>query len=469
MVMGDMEMNTDLLVIGGGPAGYEAAFRAAASGLDVTLVDSFAEPGGNYLHRTSIPSAIAANLCSTLLQITSGSQLGVALRAVSVDLVGAAKHREKLIATLAKRLSMRLQEHSILYIKGRATFKDDEHVRIKEGEINSIRFKNALIATGSQPKHLVENLAPPGNRILTPASALKLERIPETLLVIGGGPTGLEIASQYAELGSRVTLVEKNTKLLDYQIGQEIAEEFLNHLKQKFASMYLGTEITSIVEREDTVTVKLPGADSSETEANFDIAVLAIGHKPNLDELGLDKTLVELNSDGTIKTNSRQQTTSPSIYSAGDACGTPMLASKAALQGKIAADSICGIPNEYGSQLFQTVLNTSPQLGWCGMSESEGKVLNLSLISQSCSWEDVDHSHVGQQVFGITKLLSDPDGRLVGGVVLGSGIDKLLGEITHAIEMGALVEDLALTLHPYGSTAETLAVTAQKLMDKISS
>jgi dihydrolipoamide dehydrogenase len=466
MVMGDMEMNTDLLVIGAGPAGYEAAFRAADSGLDVTLVDPFATPGGNYLYTTTIPSAMSAHLSATQKRAKRGRKLGLLCPSTTVDIKAAQQYRDNITAVIADRLKKKSKNKSVLFIQGRARFEDDQHAKIAGGVINRIHFKHALIATGSKPDNLLKAPVRLDGRILNSQSALALREIPETLLVIGGGPTGIEIGSLYAEFGSRVTLIEKKSHPLGNLIDQDISNALLERLMENFAEIHLNAELTSITENETSVVGIFSTQDKSH-EKQFDAAVVAIGQTPNVVDLGLENTLVELDGENNILTNTRQQTASQSIYSAGDVCGGPMLASKAALQGQIAADNICGIKNSFDTQILPTVLNTTPPLGYCGLSETEAKALSIPVISQIYTWDNSDFSLVKQQAGGITKLIADTSGRLVGGAILGSGVEKLLGEITHAIEMGALAEDLALTLHPYSSVAATLSQTAQQLVEKI--
>jgi dihydrolipoamide dehydrogenase len=439
--MGDMEMSTDLLVIGGGPAGYSAAFWAAELGLDVIVVDRRPSLGGLCLHAGCIPARNLLHLARLLMDTRRARQMGLHFSEPEIDLTTVRAWQQRVIGGMADKLMQLAKQHGVLVIRGRARFVNSGAVRLEGAEISGVKFKQALIATGSRPRHLSGMAFSAGGKIMNPTAALALPEIPKTLLVVGGGYIGLELASIFAALGSRVTLLEKKDRLLA-RADIDLVAPLENRLSEEFAAIHLGAEVQAITETAAGVTVRY-SQDGQVAEQTAELAILAIGRLPNSHELGLDTTAATMDSRGFIIIDEQQRTHDQRIFAAGDVTGGIMLAHKAVRQGRVVAEVICGKKSAFDVRAIPSVVYTEPQLAWCGLTEEEAKREGIAhkVFRQAESQGGVK---------GFTKLLTHPeDGRILGAALVGGSVEGFIGEAALAIEMGALAEDLALVLHPY--------------------
>lgn len=460
MVMGDMEMNTDLLVIGAGPGGYGAAFRAADLGLDVIMVDSVPRPGGVCLHKGCIPSKTYLHLAEVILDAKRAKRMGISFAEPQIDISAIRAWKDRVVSSMAEGLENLAGQRGILLVHGLARFENSNTVRLEGAEFSRIRFKHAIIATGSRPLELPGVSFSPDSRIMDSAAALNLLDIPKSLLVIGGGYVGLELGSVYAALGSQVTLIERENRLLS-QVDADLVLPLQKRLSKLFTGIHLGIQLENISENETAVDATFT-LDGKTEHHSFDRAIIAIGRIPNSGELALENTKATLDSRGYIVTNDRQQTADERLFAVGDVTGGIMLAHKATREGRVAAEVISGENSSFDALAIPTVVYTDPQISWCGLTEQQAAADNIPYIIQKFPWKFSGRAQTMGMTDGFTKLVTEPEtGRILGVGITGRNAEGLIGEAALAIEMGALAEDLALTIHPHPTLPETVAEAAE--------
>ncbi len=462
MVMGEFTQETDLLVIGGGPGGYAAAFRAADLGMDVTMVNMEPRPGGVCLYRGCIPSKTLLYSTELLHDARRAKEMGITFSEPKVDINRLREWKDNVIDKLGNGLVELSKRRGVLLVQGKAIFTDSSHVRVQNGGASRIKFKQAIIATGSSPRPVAGAQFKPGSRIMDSTGALELPDIPERLLVVGGGYVGLEIGSVYASLGSRVTLVEFNGRLMR-GIDSDLAKPLLTRLNDLFDAIHYHTGVTSLAEDESGVDVTFEG-EIENKQQRFDRVLVSIGRSPNSQGLGLEKTKVKVNDRGFIVVDEQRRTTDENIFAAGDVVGGAMLAHKAMHEGKIAAEVAAGLPSSYDFRTVPSVVYTDPQIAVCGLSEEEAKSRNQKVRISRFPWAASGRA-VSMGAAGLTKMIIDPDSGIILGVgIVGREAGEMISEGVFAIEMGALAEDLALSMHPHPTLSEAEGEAAEAFL-----
>jgi len=460
MVMGELAQETEVLVIGGGPGGYSAAFRAADLGMDVTLLDIAERPGGVCLFRGCIPSKTLLHLAELIHDADHSAAMGITFKKPTIDLQGIRDWKGKVIDKLASGLVNLSEKRSVQLIKGRAVFESSNTVRVHDSEISHIKFRHVIVATGSHPIRFPGTNPKKGSRIMSSTGALELNEIPGSLLILGGGYVGLEIGTVYAALGSRVSVVELTDGLLP-GVDRDLIKPLRRKLDENFESIHLNTRVVDMKETKTGVVVKLEG-ESGQTEQTFDGVLVAIGRTPNTKGLGLEKTKVNLDEKGFVVIDEQQRTSDGKILAVGDVAGGLMLAHKAAREGKIAAEVIAGEPSAFDVRAIAAVVSTDPQIAWCGITEEDARNRNQPVSVQRFPWQASGRAMTMGATDGLTKILVDPDTQRILGVgIVGRETEGLIAEAVLAIEMGALVEDLALTVHAHPTLSETEMETAE--------
>ena len=460
MVMGELTQETELLVIGAGPGGYAAAFRAADLGMDVTMVDIDLRPGGVCLHRGCIPSKTFLYLAELLHDAGRAEALGVRFAPPQIDLDQVRAWKAKVIDRLANGLVGLSKKRGVQLIRGRAAFESSNSVRLYESEVSRITFRHAIVATGSRPTSLPGVTLRKNGRIMNSTGALELTAIPPTLLIVGGGYVGLELGTVYAALGSAVTLVESTDRLLP-GVDADLVAPLQRRLTKSFDSIHLQTRVASLTEDASGVTAVLEGVEDAAPQ-RFDRALIAIGRQPNSSGLGLEHTQVELDANGCVKVDEQQRTTDERIYAVGDLTGDPMLAHKATREGKIAVEVIAGHPSAFDARAIPAVVYTDPQIAWCGLTEEMARAQNRPVKIQRFPWKYSGRALTMDAPDGLTKLLIDPASeRILGMGLTGRETEGLISEGVLAIEMGALAADLALSIHPHPTLSETEGEAAE--------
>ena len=460
MVMGELEQETRLLVIGGGPGGYAGAFRAADLGLEVTLVDRDPRPGGVCLHRGCIPSKTLLFLTELIHDAGRADQMGVHFGTPRIDLEALRRWKAKVVDGMAQGLENLCRRRGVQLIQAQAQFESSTAVRLQGGDVRRIRFQHAIVATGSRSIPFGETPFLPAGRIMSSSGALALADVPPSLLVVGGGYVGLELGMVYGALGSRVILLEHGDRLLP-GVDPDLVAPLRQRLETVFADIRLNARVMEMEESGGKVTVTL-AHEGQTRRVDADRVLVAIGRRPASRNLGLANTGVQVDPRGFIRTDDRQRTDDPAILAVGDVTGSPMLAHKAARQGKVAAETAAGRTSAFDVQAIPAVVYTDPQIAWCGWSEEEARQAGKAVAVRRFPWKYSGRAATMGTTEGLTKLIIDPrNGRILGAGMVGRHAESLIAEAVLAIEMGALAEDLALTLHPHPTLSETESEAAE--------
>ncbi|UCF90639.1 MAG: dihydrolipoyl dehydrogenase [Desulfobacterales bacterium] len=460
MVVGELTQETEVLVIGAGPGGYAAAFRAADLGLEVTMVDTGARPGGVCLFRGCIPSKTFLYLAELIHDAARAASMGVEFGAPRIDLAGLRAWKGKVLDTLADGLVKLSNRRGVQLLQGRAAFEGSDTIRLHEAEVSRIKFRHAIVATGSHPTPFPGMPFKQGGRVMSSTGALALTDIPESLLVLGGGYVGLELGTVYAGLGSRVSLVEVEDRLLP-GVDQDLVKPLHQRLQATFAGLHLNTKVSALKENANNVEVTLEG-DVETPQRTFDRVLVAIGRKPNTRDLGLEHTQVKLDEGGFVVVDRQQRTADERILAVGDVAGGMLLAHKAMREGKVAAEVIAGEPSAFDVRAMPSVVYTDPQIAWCGLTEEQARQTNRPVDVQRFPWKISGRALTMGTPEGLTKIIVDPQTQRILGVgITGRDTEGLIAEGVLAIEMGALAEDVALSIHPHPTLSETEGEAAE--------
>ena len=458
--MGDLVIEVDVAVVGGGPGGYSAAFRCAELGLETVVVDAGKRLGGACLWEGCIPSKALLHVAALIEDAERARELGVDFGEPRVSLDPLRKWKaERVVGRLARGLASVAKAKGVEVIGGRAVFESSRELRVEGDEPQKVRFKHAVIATGSAPAGL-PGLTFSSDRVIDSTAALELADVPERLLVIGGGYIGLELGQVYAALGSAVTLAEMTDGLLP-GVDRALVHPLARRCEKLFAQIRLGARVTSLVERGSAIEARFDG----DGVAAFDRVLVAVGRQPASAGLGLEYTRVSADTRGFIGVDDRCRTTDPAIYAVGDVTGEPMLAHRAMRQGKVAAEVMAGRPAAFDNVVVPAVVFTDPEVAWCGLTESaatrEGRPVRLAKFP----WAASGRAATLGRSDGLTKLMVDPDtGRVLGVGIVGPGAGELIAEGAVAVETALTVEDLALTIHTHPTLSETLMEAAEMLL-----
>jgi dihydrolipoamide dehydrogenase len=460
MVMGEMTQDVGIAVIGGGPGGYAAAFRAADLGYDVMVIDEAPRLGGVCLHRGCIPSKTLLYLSQLIEDAGSSADLGVAFSEPEIDLDKVRAFKMRVVDRLSEGLMRLAKQRGVQVVQGRAAFEDSRTLRLQGADLAHVKFDHAIIATGSKAISLPGTSFEPGARIMSSTGALDLADVPERLLVIGGGYVGLELGSVYTALGSRVTVVEMLDRLI-VQSDEDLARPLVRRIKKRFEAVHTGTKVAKMVEDETGVEVTFEG-EVDEKVQRFDRVLVAVGRRPNSANLGLENTKVVTDDRGFIRVDPQQRTDDPRIFAIGDVVGGMMLAHKAMYEGRIAAEVIADLPAAFDAAAIPAVVYTDPALAWTGLTELEAKAQGLEVKVARFPWSASGRALTMDAPEGMTKLIADPaSGRILGFGIVGRDAGEMIAEGVLAIEMGALVEDVALTIHAHPTLSETESEVAE--------
>jgi len=461
MVMGDLVDEVEVAVVGGGPGGYSAAFRCAELGLETVVVDADRRLGGACLFEGCIPSKALLHVAAVLSEAERAKEFGIDFGEPRVSLDPLRKWKqERVVGKLARGLAGVAKAKGVELIGGRAVFEDSTTLRVEGDALRKLRFKHAIIATGSRPSGL-PGVTVESERVMDSTAALELPEIPERLLVIGGGYIGLEMGTVYATLGSRVTLVEMADGLLP-GVDRDLVLPLQRRVEKLFAAVHLRTRVTALREVPAGIEAALEGQDAQ----RFDRVLVAVGRRAQSAGLGLESTRVRLAERGAfVSVDSRCRTDDPHIYAVGDVTGEPMLAHRAMRQGKVAAEALAGRPAAFDNVAIPAVAFTDPEIAWCGLSEAQARNQGIEPKISKFQWVGSGRAATLGRSDGLTKLVADArSGRVIGVGIVGPGAGELIAEATLAIETAALVEDVAATIHAHPTLSETLMEAAERLL-----
>ncbi len=459
MVMGELTQETDVLIIGGGPGGYAAAFRAADLGLDVTMVDIEPRPGGECLYRGCIPSKTLLYLAELLHDAGHAKSMGITFGQPRIDLEAIRAWKGQVIDKLAKGLLTLCDRRGVQLLQGRAVFEGSDRVRLHDSEVSHIKFRRAILATGSHASQMPGMSFEKGGRVMDSTGALELVDIPESMLIFGGGYVALEMGMVYASLGTRVTLAVRSERLLR-GADPDLAEPLIRRLKDIFVAIHFNTGVSSIKDDESKVDVTLEG-EVDQSQQTFDRVLIAIGRQPNSQGIGLETTKVNLNERGFVVVDEQLRTSDERIFAVGDVAGGTLLAHKAMREGKVAAEVIAGEPSAFDARAIPAVVYTDPQVAWCGLTEEEARKQNRAVRVERFPWKFSGRATTMDATAGLTKIIIDPETeRILGFGLTGRDTEGLISEGVLAVEMGALAQDMALSIHPHPTLSETLGEVA---------
>jgi dihydrolipoamide dehydrogenase len=449
---------TELIVLGGGPGGYAAAFHAADKGMRVTLIDAAKKPGGTCLHVGCIPSKALLHTAKLITDTRDSADLGIHFDKPRIDVDGVRSHWMNVVGKLANNLLAMCKMRNVTFVSARGTFVDSHTLQLDDG--SQRRFQHCVLATGSSPAR-PPMLAIESPRVMDSTAALRLEEIPKTLLVIGGGYIGLEMGYVYAALGSQVTVVELTPTLLP-GVDPDLVRPLKKRLEKLFNGIFLNTKVTRVAEVDKGVQVVLDGPEVVEKQPIFDRVLVAVGRMPNSKNLGLEKTKVKVNARGFVEVDAQRRTADDAIFAIGDVAGEPMLAHKATYEGKIVAEVLHGEPAAFDVRAIPAVVFTDPEVAWCGLMENEAQRDGREVKTAIFPWAASGRAATLGRQEGLTKLVIDPATDTVLGVgIVGVEAGELIGEGVLAVEMGASALDLHLSMHPHPTLTETIMEAAE--------
>jgi dihydrolipoamide dehydrogenase len=452
---------TQLAVIGAGPGGYAAAFMAADLGLEVTLIDPEKNPGGVCLYRGCIPSKALLHAAKVIDEAREANAWGLQFSGLKVRQAKLQKWKNDVVARLTGGLGQLVKQRKITYLQATAAFKDNRTLNVTEvnGGQSSLAFEYAVIATGSEAAG-IPGFDIDAERILDAAAALNLTQIPKKFLVIGGGYIGLEMATVYAALGSRVTVVEMTANLLP-GVDPDLVRFLHKRLADRLSAILLQTTVKELKVQKNGVKAVFEGPDAGQKAHIFDKVLLAVGRRPNSADLGLNTTRIQVDSRGFIKVDDQRRTSEKHIFAIGDAAGEPMLAHKASHEGRVAAEVIAGRPAAYEPAAIPAVVFTDPEIAWAGLTENEARGKGIAHRIVRFPWAASGRAATLGRDDGVTKLLIDPQSeRILGVGIAGAGAGEMIAEGVLAIEMGANITDVGLSIHPHPTLTETIMEAA---------
>jgi dihydrolipoamide dehydrogenase len=456
--------HAQVVVLGGGPGGYPAAFAAADHGLQVILIDEGKKPGGVCLNRGCIPSKALLHVAKLINETRESSDWGVTFAPPRIDIDKLRGFKETVVESLTGGIEQLCEARSVELIKARGTFNDSSTLSLahSDGHSSTVTFDHCIVATGSLPA------MPPifdigDDRVMDSTGALELPDIPDRLLVIGGGYIGLEMGSVYAALGTKVTVVEMTAGLLP-GADRDLVRPLQKRLKDQFSAIHLETKVASLTATDDGIVAALEGSDV-DPQQTFDRVLVSVGRRPNSRGFGLENTQAQIDERGFITIDRNQRSTDPKLLAIGDIAGEPMLAHKATREAHVAIETLLNEPGEFDNIAIPAVVFTDPELAWCGITEAEAKEQGTDVIVTRFSWGASGRAQSIGRTEGLTKLIVEPKKQRVLGVgIVGPGAGEMIAEAVLAIEMGATARDLAESIHAHPTLSETLMEAAEAVI-----
>ncbi|MEA9729686.1 dihydrolipoyl dehydrogenase [Xanthomonas campestris pv. incanae] len=460
------DIECKMVVLGAGPGGYTAAFRAADLGLDTVLIERYASLGGVCLNVGCIPSKALLHAAAVIDEVAHAGDFGVDFGQPKITLDKLREYKEKVVGKLTGGLASMAKQRKVRTVTGVASFVSPNELEIvgDDGKTQLLRFEHCVIAAGSQAVKL-PNFPWDDKRVMDSTDALELHDIPKTLLVVGGGIIGLEMATVYSALGSKVTVVEFMDQLMP-GADKDLVKPLADRLKKQGVEVHLKTKATDVSADAKGITVSFEAATEGEKPGlqatAFDRVLVAVGRSPNGKKIGAEKAGVTVTERGFIPVDRQMRTNVPHIFAIGDIVGNPMLAHKATHEGKLAAEVAAGEKKEWVARVIPSVAYTNPEIAWVGVTETEAKAKGLKVGVAKFPWAASGRAIGIGRTEGFTKLIFDEDThRIIGGAIVGVHAGDLLAEIGLAIEMGAEAEDIGHTIHAHPTLSESVGMAAE--------
>ncbi len=454
-------ISTQLIVVGGGPGGYAAAFLAADLGLRTALVDPETNPGGVCVYRGCIPSKALLHVANVLDESRHAKSWGIDFGEPAIDLAKLRAFKDNVVKRLTSGTGQLVKHRKVQYLQGLAEMVDAHNLRVKrtDGKEEQVQFEHAILATGSVPA-IPPMLNVDDPRVMDSTAALDLPDIPESLLVVGGGYIGLELGTVYATLGSAVTVVEMTPGLLP-GADRDLVDILAKRVAQTMKRVLLNTKVVALKPEEQGIRVTFEGEVDPKQQV-FSRVLVAVGRRPNSKIPGLEKTHVQVDQRGFIMVDEQRRTHEPSIFAIGDVVGEPMLAHKASHEGRVAVEVMAGENVAFTPRAIPAVVFTDPELAWAGLTETQAAKDSRGVVIAKFPWGASGRAITLDRTDGLTKLVLDPDTeRLLGVGLVGPGAGELIAEGVLGIEMGANATDLKLSIHPHPTLTETMMESAE--------
>ena len=465
---GKADLDCDVLVLGGGPGGYSAAFRAADLGQRVVLVERYPTLGGVCLNVGCIPSKALLHVAAVMDEVKHFGDIGITFEAPKIDIDRLRAHKSKVVGKLTGGLSMMAKARQVNVVRGLGTFLDANHVEVVEttGSDDTpgaarkvVRFASAIIAVGSQPVKLP--FLPDDPRIVDSTGALELRSIPAKMLVIGGGIIGLEMGTVYSALGTRLDVVEMMDSLM-LGADRDLVRVWQKMNEKRFDRVMLGTKTVGVEARPDGLYATFEGAAAPAGPQRYDMILSSVGRAPNGRKIAAERAGVSVDARGFIAVDRQMRTSAPNIFAIGDVVGQPMLAHKAVHEGHVAAEAAAGEKSFFDARVIPAVAYTDPEVAWVGLTEDDAKKQGIAVEKGLCPWAASGRAIANGRDEGFTKLLFDASThRIVGGGIVGTHAGDLIGEVALAIEMGCDSVDIGKTIHPHPTLGESIGLAAE--------
>ena len=452
-------IKTDVAVLGSGPGGYTAAFRAADLGLKTVLIERYPSLGGVCLNVGCIPSKALLHVAKVISDTREAAAYGIEFGEPNIDRTRLLRWKDKILTRLTGGLKGLAGQRQVTLVQGAGQFVSPNRIAVATGDgTQDVEFDKAIIAVGSRPVSLPD--CPDDARVMDSTGALALPDIPSRLLIIGGGIIGLEMAAVYHELGSRISVVELLDNLMT-GADPDLVKPLHKRIARQYENIYLGTRVTGIRPEENAVVVGFSGPQAP-SEDTFDRVLVAVGRHPNGKHIGADNAGINVDEQGFIPVDKQQRTNVANIFAVGDVTGVPMLAHKATHEGKVAAQVAAGMNSAFDARVIPSVAYTDPEVAWVGVTEVEAQQQGLKFGKGVFPWAASGRSLSLGRSEGLTKLLFDEQTRrVIGAGIVGSNAGDLIAEVALAIEMDCTAEDIGLTIHPHPTLAETVAGAAE--------
>jgi dihydrolipoamide dehydrogenase len=451
----------DVIVLGAGPGGYSAAFRAADLGLKVALVERYATLGGVCLNVGCIPSKALLHTAAVLEEAQSLAAHGIKFDKPAIDLDGLRAYKDSVVAKLTGGLAGMAKARKVSVLTGQGQFVDPHHLSVRgpDGQTQTIKFGSAIIAAGSQSVKLP--FLPEDDRIVDSTGALLLAGIPKKMLIIGGGIIGLEMGTVYSALGARLDVVEMLDGLMQ-GADRDLVKVWQKMNQGRFDNIMLGTKTVAAEAREDGIWVTFEGANAPKEPQRYDLVLQAVGRAPNGKRIGAEAAGVQVGDRGFISVDKQMRTNVPHIFAIGDIVGQPMLAHKAVHEGHVAAEVIAGQKSAFDARVIPSVAYTDPEVAWVGITEDEARKEGIAVEKGLFPWAASGRAIANGRDEGFTKLLFDAETkRILGGGIVGTHAGDLISEVALAIEMGADAVDIGKTIHPHPTLGESIGMAAE--------
>lgn len=461
--MANDTLHADVVVLGAGPGGYPAAFEAADHGKNVILVDQDAQPGGVCLNRGCIPSKALLHVSKLIHEAKHAKDWGLTFSEPTIDIDKIREFKNSVINKMTGGIRQLSTARKVKLVQARGTFESSNSLKLTypDGTTGQLTFDHCIVAVGSRPA-VPKMFDLDDERVMDSTGALALKDIPESLLVVGGGIIGLELGSVYAALGSKVTVVEMLPDIIP-GADRDLVAPLKKRLLEDFVAIHTNTKVNSLKATDAGIVAELEGAGVNSPQT-FSRVLISIGRVPNGANIGLENTKAKVTDRGFIEVDRNMRTADPKIFAIGDVVGNPMLAHKATREGKVAVGTLLGEPVEFDNIAIPSVIYTDPEVAWCGLTETAAKERGQEVLVTKFPWAASGRAQAIGRPEGLTKLIVDPKTeRILGVGIVGVGAGEMISEGVLAVETAAVARDLAESIHPHPTIAETLMESAESV------